>query len=283
MVLARAFGWDSNNQKHWGETMKRFLSACLFGLAILGVMRPRNADAQSGQNTEFTGNFTTEERHALLTSLELSNRARRQWAGAVSTYVISIPGLVYGLGATFGTPCYEQGASWGYERRFRCRNEDGVIDLDFEARRGVKVTIASLAFGLGAGLPLHRSANYHRRAARLLLHNAGEATHWDLASHRGQNQQRVGRSFLIASGVSAAMSTSFLISMATTDHERRTDKRGSAALISGVGALSAATIGSALFIHGRKTNADSRTHSAQILVTPTFYADGMGAQLFLGF
>lgn len=263
--------------------MKNLLSLLIVAVLASFTLPAKDAAADSGVIPSETIESSAAARENLLQYLELQQRYRRQWSGAVANYTLALISLPWGLGDLFGRPCYEI-INHTVESKFRCLDEDtGVHSIEREALRGAKITLGAIALGLGVGMPLHRSANSHRRAARAMLANDDLAASWDYRLHRANNQLRTGRNFLVASGVATAASVSLLVSMPLTDVDEKRDKRARSAMFTGVSALSAATVGSALFIHGRRLASASDDTPAQVLLLPAFYDDGAGLSLWMGF
>ena len=215
----------------------------------------------------------------------LRKRSRRLRAGAITTDVVGGSIVVASLAALLDSDCGPLFGTGDYPTQILCEpSTDGEPrTLSLGGLAAVTAGSTFLASTLITAIPLHRAASAHRRAAQALEANEIDAANWNLDLHRGAQQRRIGRNYLIGAGAVAAIGLTSAIMIPATTNETRKETRTTMAAFTAIGAVGLAIPGIALNLHGRKLERRANTTNVTALVAPTFYADGGGVAIWMGF
>ena len=202
-------------------------------------------------------------------SLQLRRKSLRQGISAGAVYLGSAALLGFGIQAVTVKSCPANGS---------CPNND----LSVRQVAGiVSISVASAA-ALSIGLPLHRSANYHRRSAHALA--SGDIQDFSMRGYHGAKLARTGRNYLIGGASMAVVALSTGIAAAVVDDDEHRNSLVSAASPAILSAVVLGAVGTGLHFGGKRlTRRGNAAPAAQALVAPAFYGDGAGLSLYMGF
>lgn len=192
----------------------------------------------------------------------LRQQSRRQRAGAIASYVI---------GGVFILP--------GMELLLTESRCEACVGREFGA--GALLTFGGMSTLL-FGAPLHRAANWNRRAALEFERDPNIIHAWNRTLHHATIQRKIGRSMLISGASGTLLGVAFMLaaeqSPPNSSHGGKLMSTGG--LFIGAGVVLGLVGGGRVI---RANRATRRVEASELFVAPALYPGGGGMSLHMGF
>ena len=208
-------------------------------------------------------------------SLVLRRKALRHGISAGVTYGASAVLLGYGTALLIPQECIADA------------NDSAAIDrcsaLSVRPINGSILLSAAGGSILAIALPLHRSANQHRRMSNQLA--LGSTEEFSMLTYQGAKRIRLGRNYLIGGAALAFTAlTSFVVPATVGEGLGLSDVSLSISVGSAMSAFVVGVTGARIHLRGKRlARRGNAAPPAQALVAPAFYGDGAGLSLYMGF